>query len=98
MPLTFMTCHLKQVCVAVTKVQGTLDSYVISHFVVQITDYRACKGPLEAFRSVLLSEAGANTPVPFLTDYLTLHDLSPNQLRKYTGKQTVQHTAVVGIQ
>lgn len=38
-PLSSMTCHLKQVCVAVAEVQGTLDSY-LPFFVVEITDYR----------------------------------------------------------
>lgn len=74
----------------VTEVQGTLDSYCICHFLL-------CKRLQTArdFRCVLLPEAGANIPVPFQIDYLTLHERSPNQLRKYRGKQTVEHTAVV---
>lgn len=34
MPLSSMTCHLKQLCVAVADDQGTLDSYFISCFLL----------------------------------------------------------------
>lgn len=76
-----MTCHLKQVCVRVTEVQGTLDSYCICHFLL-------CKRLQTArdFRCVLLPEAGANIPVPFQIDYLTLHEAVSKPVKKIQGK------------
>lgn len=73
-------------------------SHVISHFLLcksQTTGPARDLLRLSDLSSCLKEEC---VPVPFLTDYLTLHELFLNELREYTGKKTVEHTAVVYIQ